>query len=365
VTSLTRSRSHARTTFAWPAALAGPGFAWPAALAGPGFAWPAALAGPGFIAALIAVVALASACGGSPGVTAEKAAVDPIELGGGAVSSSRPPTSASGSSGTAKGITGGLVPPFTLDRTAWFTGFKVTLTSATVDDQKKSLTIEGEGENQGPTDASLSEDVRLEQDSVGIAEGRITSKTSVLAGSRAAVTVVINRVPATFDPEKAVLVFGDAKHHQARVPLKGKDPGVTGQPLVTPSPAPIKAGGLTFTVDKLSLRGDDPKLHRQAPSDTVYVVMEGSVRFDAASTNVQSQNISLIPPKGPPQSANHLNALPRSGASEKVLMLFEMPTPFGGEYTLQIKGHYNYSRPNMSPDVDVAVDAKITLPPYP
>jgi hypothetical protein len=316
---------------------------------------------------VLAVTALASACGGgAPGVTAEKDAVSPIELGGGDVTS-RPPTTRSDATGTSKGITGGLVPPFTLDRTAWFTGFKVTLTSATVDSEKKTLTIEGEGENEGPTDASVSEDVRLEQDSVGIAEGRIRSTTTVLAGSRAAVTVVINQVPTTFDPDKAVLVFGDAKHQQTRVPLTGKNPGVSGEPRVPPPPAPVKAGGLLFTVDKLSLRGDDPKLHDQAPSDTVYVVMEGSVRFDGNSTNVQSKNISLIPPKGAPQSAAHLNALPRTGSSEKIFIVFEMPTPFGGDYTLQIKGPYIYSdtRQNQNPNVPVTVDAKISLPAYP
>jgi hypothetical protein len=319
-----------------------------------------------FVLAIV-LATLASACNGDPpAFTAEKDAADPIRLPGAGTSTPRPSSPGTAPTGTAKGIAGELTSgPFTLDRSVWFSGFKITLTKGTVDVQKKTLTVEGEGENEGPTDDSLYEDVTLEQDSLGIADGSIRTNTTVLAGSRNAVTVEINQLPANFDLAKAVLVFGGAKQHQARMPLKGGAGAVTAEPLTVASPPPIRAGGLLLTIDKLSVRGDEPKRHSQAPSESIFVVMEGSVRFDASSTNFQSQNLSMFPPKGAPQSANHLNALPREGSSEKIFVVFEMPTPIGGEYTLQIKGNFVYTDMRFSPKGPVTVDTKFNLPAYP
>jgi hypothetical protein len=295
-------------------------------------------------------------------VTAEKDAPAPaIELGDGAT-----PTTRARPATTTGGISGALVPPFTLDRTVWFKGYKVKLTTATVDAEDEILRIEGEAENDGPESGSLYDQVRLEQDGVAVADGTIQTKSSVLAGSRNAVTVEIRRLPASFAPETSTLVLGDAKHQHVRVPLKGTGAGVTGEPVVvTDAPKEITAGGLHLAIDRLSVRGDDPDGHDQAPIESQFVVLEGNVRFDGVSTNFQTQHLSLIPPNGASQSAKYLNALPRQGASEKVYLVFEMPSPVGGVYTLQVKGNFVYTDRRFSPDAPITVDTKITLPAYP
>jgi hypothetical protein len=313
-------------------------------------------------ATVVVLAAMASACGGTPSVTAEKdATATPIELGDGS-----PTTTRSRSATTAGGITGALVPPFTLDRTVWFDGYKIKLTTATVDPEDKILRIEGEAENDGPDDGSLYDQVRLEQDGVAVADGSIQTKSTVLAGSRNALTVEIRRLPATFAPETSTLVIGDAKHQHVRLPLKGGGTAVTGEPVVVADPPKeITAGGLHLAIDRLSVRGDDPEGHKQAPIESQFVVLEGSVRFDGPSTNFQTQNLSLLPPNGASQSAKYLNALPRQGSSEKVYVVFEMPSPTGGVYTMQVKGPFVYTDPRFGPNGPVTVDTRLTLPAYP
>src|SRR3954469_3580765 len=132
----------------------------------------------------LAALALASACGGTPTAVVEKDATPAIPLdddatnlpgdGGG----SDPTTTVS-----AKGIPGALVAPFTLDRTVWFEGFKIKLVSASMPAAERTLEIEGEAENQGDDDASLSDEVRIEQDNVAIADGTVRTQSTVLAGS--------------------------------------------------------------------------------------------------------------------------------------------------------------------------------------
>jgi hypothetical protein len=314
----------------------------------------------------LALVAVSSACGGSPNATASKDA-DPIALDGDSTTTTADDsTSSSPSESTASGIPGALaVKPFTLDRTVWFAGFKVKLTSASVPTGERTLSIEGEAENEGDDQDSLSEEVRIEQDSVAIASGTIRTEATVLAGSRNAMEVSVPRLPPTFNPDKAVLVLGDAKHQQVRVPLKGTNQSVTGEPKVAKAPGPIRVGGLVVTTETLSLRSDDPSNHKQAPRESQYVIFDGSVRFDGPSTNVQMQHFSLIPPNGAPQSPKYVNALPRNGSSEDIYAVFEMPTPLGGDYTLRIKGDFTYSDMRFSPDDPASVDTKITLDAYP
>jgi hypothetical protein len=313
-------------------------------------------------------LALASACGGSPTAVVEKDATPAIPLDDDATTL---PGDGAGSDPTttvsAKGIPGALVPPFTLDRTVWFEGFKIKLVSASMPAAERTLEIEGEAENQGGDQANLYEDVRIEQDNVGIADGTVKTESTVLAGSSNALKISVRKLPTKFDPDKAVLVMGDAKHQQVRVPLKGKGPAVTGEPKVVASPAPIRIGGLVVTTETLSLRSDDPSNHKQAPRESRYVVLDGSVRFDEKTTNVQMQHFSLIPPNGAPQSPKYVNALPRDGSSQDIYAVFEMPTPLGGDYTLRIKGNFAYVSKYGERwlEAPASTDTKITLETYP
>jgi hypothetical protein len=309
----------------------------------------------------LAALMLASACGGKPSVQAEKDASGPIALDeettlapadGGALSGD--------GSGSGNGISGALVAPFELNQTVWFAGFKVVFSTAPVDPADKTLTIEAEAENEGFDQNSLSGDARLEQGGVGIADGRLTTRTTVLAGSRTAASLVFNRVPGTFDPAKAVIVLGDAKHQQVRMALKGQAPSVTGEPSIQADLAPIRVATLTVTIDEVSIRHDDPQGHRQSARDKAFVILEGSARFDGRTTNFQNQNMSLIPPNGSPQSPRVLNALPRQGSSEDIYCVFEMPTPIGGEYTLSIKGGFALDKYN-GPSIDASGDTRFTL----
>lgn len=308
----------------------------------------------------LTTLALLSGCGsGEPTVNIEKAA-EPIVVDDTTVAPTTRRSSTDDS--TPGGISNAVVAPFTLDRTVWFAGFKVHLTQATLDGTAKTLTIEAEVENLGEGQDSLSEDVRIEQNGLAVAEGRLTTESSVLGGSRTAAGVEIRSVPATFNPASAVLVVGDAKHHQVKVPLKGGGDAVTGEPAVLPALAPVHVGSLVITTDELSVRFDDPSRHDQAPADKAFVVLDGSVRFDASVTNVQSQNLSLIPPNGAPQSPRHVNALPQKGSSEDILAVFEMPLPVGGDYILRVKGEYAASDgPGRILDTDVQGDTRITI----
>src|SRR4051794_36384030 len=96
-----------------------------------------------------AALALASACGGKPTATVEKDATSPISLDEDATTLPGDGGSGPSTTGSAKGIPGALVAPFTLDRTVWFEGFKIKLVSASMPSDERTLSIEGEAENEG------------------------------------------------------------------------------------------------------------------------------------------------------------------------------------------------------------------------
>ena len=311
------------------------------------------------VPALAALAVLSTACG-LPRLNAESTADDAIELDDG--TSEVPGRYASGMTPTSGGVASAVMKPFDVNQTVWFAGFKVTLRTANFQAADKTLVVEGEAQNDGLQETMLDGDVRLEQDGVGIAEGRLDSDASILEGSTNAMKIKLMRLPATFNPDKAVLVIGAAKDQQVRVPLRGQNGRVTGEPTAQPALAPFKVGSLTITTDKLSVRHDNPQKHHQAPAGRAYIILEGNVRFDANTTNVQNENISLVPPNGSPQSPINVNALPRQGASEDIYAAFEMPTPIGGEYTLKVKGEFIASnRPGRILDTDASGELKFTL----
>ena len=332
-------------------------------------AWPRRRGATILILPALAALVLTSACGGSPTAAVEKDASSPIALDGDPTT--RPPGDVGAGSGSAttsgKGIPGALVPPFTLDRTVWFEGFKIKLTRASLAAGERTLEIEGQAENEGDDQASLREEVRVEQDYVAIADGTIETRSTVLAGSSNAVAVSIRQLPTTFDPDKAVLVMGDAKHQQVRVPLKGKGPAVTGEPKVVPSPAPIHVGGLVVTTDTLSLRSDDPSTHKQAPRR---VALRRPRRLGAFRHRQHKRPESALladPAQRRPQSPKLVNALPTEGSSQDIYAVFEMPTPLGGDYTLRIKGNFAYvsNYGKLWLEAPASTDTKITLETYP
>jgi hypothetical protein len=273
-----------------------------------------------------------------------------------------PTTGSPSAGGAGSGISNSLSAPFELDRTVWFLGTEVTLTMVTLDSEEGTLVIEAEAQNQGDDPLSLWADARIEQGGVSIAEGQLRSGSSILGGSRNAASLEFRRVPGSFDPAKATLVLGDAKHQQVRVPFEGTDGLVTGEPVVQTTPEPLRVGSLVITTDELSVRHDNPQKHTQAAIGTAYVILDGSVRFDANTTNVQNQHLSLIPPNGAPQSPIYVNALPRNGASQDIYAAFPMPTPIGGEYTLRVTGDFVASdRPGRILDTKTSADLTITL----
>jgi hypothetical protein len=321
----------------------------------------AALAAPA-----LATLFLAGGCGAQPTTEASKDANDPIALADDPATGSADATvtTRSSSNTTAKdNIANSVGSPFDIDRTVWFSGFKIKLTRATPDPSEGSLVIEAEAQNDGIDQASLYESVRLEQDGVGVAEGQLKSETTVLAGSTNAATVEFSRLGASYDPSKAVLVMGDAKHQQVKVPLKGDGPSQVGEPYEAKALAPVRTGSLTVTTEHLTVRNDTPEDHDQAPRDKAYVIIAGNVRFDGRVTNVQSQNFSLIPPNGAPQSPKYVNALPTEGSSDGIYAVFAMPAPIGGEYTLRVQG--NFVVQDGFPSVKASTDTRFTLDSYP
>ncbi len=236
-----------------------------------------------------------------------------------------------------------------LNQAFWQTGFKVTLGTATLKPQTPScspgiLTVDAQFENRGTEThtfdvrtllSSASKDYELPygQDLPDVPGGRLGK------GSLAF------NVDDTFSLDDAVLSFGDAGHHQAKVPL-GKDspdPLITLEPRVLPIKGKVVAGNLTVNFEDALVRADIPWTYSSLPTDNLYITLHynGLVTKDLSyGDTVKDEAFVLQLPDGTsisPASASYETLDKKDVTVSDLYVRFLLPSPAVGRYSLEVR----------------------------
>lgn len=171
------------------------------------------------------------------------------------------PTPTSTSTGTAAANTGTPTPPPTsaptgpgLNLPVWWGGMKYTLGGMHFEAGERTLTIETDVDNLLRSNQQPSPGVMLEADGAVISHGGLKDYKEVVAKSKVKNALTFNL--DAFDPAKTTLVFGDGGESQVRVPLSGKGPNITDEPVKQAFTGDIVIGPATFTVQSTEVRWD-------------------------------------------------------------------------------------------------------------
>lgn len=239
----------------------------------------------------------------------------------------------------------------TLNQAIWQTGFKVTLGTATLKPQTPSctpgvLTIDAQFENRG-TDTQTFDSVTLLSSSGKDYELPSGQDLPSVPGGRLGKGTFSFVVNGTFSLDDAVLSFGAAERHQAKVPF-GKDspdPLITLEPQTLPITGQVVAGNLTVNFEDAFLRADAPGRYSSLAADEVHV----SLDFNAMVTKdlvlgaylgyeafvLQLPDGTSIAPDTVPFAR-----LDKKGVTESGLWVgFSIPSPAAGKYSLEVREH--------------------------
>ncbi|HVY28769.1 MAG TPA: hypothetical protein VHB79_19570 [Polyangiaceae bacterium] len=314
----------------------------------------------------LVVSSLALACGGGssawqPGAGGEAGGDTGNDVGTGGKSghaSNIGPTEAGGDSSNAEGgspiVNCDDRPTQTvkLDQPIWQSGFKVTLRTATLKPQTPSctpgiVTIDAQFENRG-TDTETFDAETLLSSAGKDYELRARDLPDV-PGGRLGKGGFTFAVDDTFSFDDAVLSFGGAQRHQAKVPFgkSAPDPLVTLEPQTLPIKGKVVAGYLVVNFEDAYVRADSAGSYSSLSSDELHL----SLDFSAMVTKDLNRSDELVArafvlqlPDGTSIAPDHTPgvSLDKKGVTVSDIWVgFTIPAPAAGKYSLEVR-EYDY-----------------------
>lgn len=137
----------------------------------------------------------------------------------------------------------------------WWGGMKYSLANMNFNAGEQTLTIDAEVDNLLKGAQTPQPTVTLEADGAVLSHGGLKDYKEVIGKSKVKNAIQFNNL-ASFDPAKTTLVFGDGSESQVRIPLSGKGPNVTDEPVKQAFTGDIVIGPATFTVQSVEVRWD-------------------------------------------------------------------------------------------------------------
>ena len=237
-----------------------------------------------------------------------------------------------------------------LEQPIWQSGFKVTLGTATLKPQTPSctpgiVTIDAQFENRG-TDTEVFAAETLLSSAGKDYEPSYPRDLPDVPGGRLGKGSFTFAVDDTFSLDDAVLSFGGAQRHQAKVPF-GKDspdPLITLEPQTLPIKGKVVAGNLTVNFEDAFVRADSTGSYSSLASDEVHLSLDFSamVTKDLLSgADYLAYNAFVLQlPDGTSIAPDYapFTKLDKKGITESGLWVgFTIPTPAAGKYSLEVR----------------------------
>lgn len=234
-----------------------------------------------------------------------------------------------------------------IDKSYWYTGFKVTLGAARIvasSSGGKAVTIEGVFQNLSPEyPREPASDVLLTAGDRTYAEPDSTlRRLPEVPAQRSQPGMYAFAVDEHFVLTDAALVVGKPAARQATIPFTGPDGLVALEPKpvsVTGKVLREKTGGVYLTVSAAEVRADEPLLHGEAPTGQEFLRLTFSATNDTAAgfAWVFDRDLHLRLPDGTvvatADNCSRAQIYPAPHATATGgLACFLVPAPAGGEY---------------------------------
>jgi hypothetical protein len=233
---------------------------------------------------------------------------------------------------------------FTMNSTAWFGGYAITVTGGDYDPVKRNLNIDASFQNTSTqqTDlGQLSNAIKIVWNGQFL-PGYLTPGP-VPAGATARARIQLQG-PVGFSVADAVLTFGQPVEHQALVPLNGT-PATSDQPVVLAVAGKVSMGKyVTFTVSKgivipASCNGYADKMKFGSLSKNQVSIVLWGTATNTEPTNYASIDQGFVTvPDGTTSLSNPSVSLSLAGKAtlRDQGMCFAVPAPAAGSYTLTL-----------------------------
>lgn len=256
-------------------------------------------------------------------------------------------TSGSSTDDTAGGNTGTTIGSdklaTSLNATYYLKGFKVTLSDAKIDKGANTLVVQAEIENITEADAVLYDAGGIEQDGKIYETGKWRDGATVVAGKKAKDELTFD-LDNKFDPQNAILVFGDDSSAQVKIPLDGSKPTLL-TPVEQAYTGDITIGQLDIKIDKAVIRWDRLDNATQADKGKAYFVLSGSAKNTSAADNLypDADLMKLDRPDGTTSIAEKTGTesyLKPTASDTKFFIVFQVADPIDGDYTMNLSGKF-------------------------
>jgi hypothetical protein len=344
------------------------------------------LVGLARFAAVLSTAASLTACGGggdetgggsdtATGGSAGSAATNGSggSSGNGATGGSAGTSSTGGSAGQggSGGVSGGCEAAeiVTIDQTFWHSGYKVTLGDAVVTPTNEScpegyVLIDAEVYNIGTNAGTFDSRMILASGEHDYVSSWSDSDIPSVEGQRTGTGTLGFVIDRDFALDQATLLVGEAGEQNAIIPIGSDSPEslVTLEPLVLDVPAPIVVGTLGMTFTDVHFNAHYSPNHSEFDDEHLALWFVYDAVFDGQRTSVSpgKENFFLDLPNGTTLSAQSAFGEFFSSAGETATdldILFEVPTPITGTYTLRIDGAWSADSGRVESSVTFVVDS--------
>ncbi|WP_433220527.1 Hsp70 family protein [Dactylosporangium sp. CS-047395] len=269
----------------------------------------------------------------------------------------------SGTGTTAAAAKGGRT--FTVDKDAWYAGFKVHFADAVYDpaQEDSELTVRARLTNlttqdQAPTGA-VPVSVRFgTQPYTGGFKGSVPT---IPAGSYADAVFTFRVRDAIADPAKGVLVLGEDSLRRATVPLTGTDGLVTLEPKQVLAPTQTEMLKLRFTNVTCQAGAAIPERFREVKDQERSVHCTYDVRYDGTEIGIDSsmEAFRLVRPDGTEVApTDHKNESLSPGEEKHAFYVtFVIAADAPGDYKLRMRYRGLYTKVTDQHDVPLTLPA--------
>jgi hypothetical protein len=251
---------------------------------------------------------------------------------------------------------GGGKQQLTVDRTVWYAGKKITVSSAAydpaadnpvqIDVKMENLSAEGDN-NARYMPVFLTYDGQSTQ-------GRIDELDELLAKATSKATLLFKPEDPLGNLKAATLTIGDNKTVQAVVPLGDPAKTQAHEPKKIADEKAFTAGLLDFRFSGCQFRGDFPDRHEQAPTDSYMVYCVFDVKYTKTSGSnyfAAKEGFRLKLPDGTIVTAQHFRPplMDPQEQARDVPIGFEIRWPAPGAYVLQVHDAGSYGQQGPGP----------------
>ena len=271
----------------------------------------------------------------------------------------------------------------TINKSFWFTGFKVTLDDASVVTPlkpspgypipKTKLLINATFENLGPDNAALSYSDLVVQSGVNsyLSHDSQDEKIPEVPGLQRTMGTIAFYIDDKFSLNKAILLVGNPRYNQAQVPLGSTGKYTSLEPQKVAMSGTINLpGAFTLAVSGGDLAYDDLKSHQQKKAGEVHLTAHFAATGDRDGVCcLSTDNLILKLPDGTALAAtrNSTYSLPGKGlttADETAEWVFKAAD---GAFDMIVKGKYGAKNTDEQADlafnITVGVSASSSGPP--